>query len=92
VFEKDGSSVAFTGIDVSDAADSGLAFATHAGVTYPLASDSDGALAGRFQITGLPYTVILDPSGKVLVRHPGAFTAEQLQYVLETFDPGLGGN
>jgi cytochrome oxidase Cu insertion factor (SCO1/SenC/PrrC family)/thiol-disulfide isomerase/thioredoxin len=90
VFEKHGSGVAFTGIDVSDAADSGLAFATHVGVTYPLASDSGGALAGRFQITGLPYTVILDPTGKVLVRHPGAFTAEQLQYVLETFDPGLG--
>ena len=89
-FIKDGSSVGFTGIDVSDAAGSGLAFATHAGVTFPLASDAAGTLAGRFQITGLPYTVILDPAGTVLVRHPGSFTAEQLDYVLNTFDPALG--
>jgi cytochrome oxidase Cu insertion factor (SCO1/SenC/PrrC family)/thiol-disulfide isomerase/thioredoxin len=89
-FAKDGRRVGFTGIDVSDSAGSGLAFATHAGVTYPLAADKAGTLAGRFQITGLPYTVILDPAGTVLVRHPGALTAEQLDYVLNTFDPALG--
>lgn len=88
--ERTGRGVEFTGIDVSDAAGSGLAFARRAGVTYPLASDDDGTLAGRFQITGLPFTVILDPAGKVLVRHPGTFTEQQLDYVLDTFDPGLG--
>lgn len=89
-FKKFGGRVQFTGIDVSDTTGSGLAFATHAGVTYPLASDQSGALAGRFQITGLPFTVILDPAGTVLIRHPGAFTAEQLDYVLNSFDPALG--
>jgi len=34
--------------------------------------------------------VILDPTGTVVIRHPGAFTAEQLDYVLNTFDPALG--
>lgn len=89
-FAKHGSGVTLMGIDVSDATGSGLAFAARAGVTYPLASDRDGSLAGRFQITGLPYTVILDPTGSVVVRHPGPFTAEQLEYVLDTFDPALG--
>lgn len=90
-FIKDGRTVEFTGVDVSDAAGSAVAFAAHAGITYPLAADRSGTLAGEFQITGLPYTVILDPAGTVLVRHPGAFTAEQLDYVLDTFDPALGG-
>lgn len=89
-FAKVGKSVQFIGIDVSDTSRSGAAFASRAGVTYPLAADTAGTLAGRFQVTGLPYTVILDPSGKVIVRHPGAFTAEQLDYVLDTFDPALG--
>ncbi|MET4703131.1 redoxin domain-containing protein [Frigoribacterium sp. UYMn621] len=91
-FVKDGRTVEFTGVDVSDAAGSAVAFAAHAGITYPLAADRSGTLAGEFQITGLPYTVILDPAGTVLVRHPGAFTAEQLDYVLDTFDPALGGS
>ena len=89
-FKKFGGRVQFTGVDVSDAAGSGLAFATHAGVAYPLASDENGTLAGRFRITGLPFTVILDPAGMALIRHPGAFTAQQLDYVLESFDPALG--
>ncbi|QNE45890.1 redoxin domain-containing protein [Glaciihabitans sp. INWT7] len=91
-FVKDGRTVEFIGVDVSDAAGSAVAFAAHAGITYPLAADRSGTLAGEFQITGLPYTVILDPAGTVLVRHPGAFTAEQLDYVLDTFDPALGGS
>ncbi|MFM9920618.1 redoxin domain-containing protein [Lacisediminihabitans sp. H27-G8] len=91
-FVKDGRTVEFIGVDVSDAAGSAVAFAAHAGITYQLAADRSGTLAGEFQITGLPYTVILDPAGTVLVRHPGAFTAEQLDYVLHTFDPALGGS
>ena len=89
-FVKDGIAVEFTGVDVSDPARSAVTFAAHAGITYPLAADRSGTLAGDFQITGLPYTVILDPAGTVLVRHPGAFTAEQLHYVLDSFDTALG--
>lgn len=87
-----GPSVAFVGIDVSDAAHAGQAFAERAGVTYPLLADAGGSVAGRFQISGLPYTVILGPKGKVLVRHPGAFTSEQLEYVVQSLDPKLGGS
>ncbi len=30
------------------------------------------------------------PAGTVPTRHPGAFTAEQIDDVLDTFDPALG--
>lgn len=85
-----GSTVAFVGIDVSDAPDAGRSFARRAGMTYPQLADASGSVAGRFHISGLPYTVILDPDGKVVIRHPGTFTAEQLEYVVRSLDWNLG--
>ncbi len=73
------------GIDVSDDPAAARAFAKRAGTTYPLLADSSGAVAGQYQISALPYTVILNPQGKVLIRHPGAFTTEQLDYVIRAF-------
>ena len=79
-----GEKVRFLGVDVADNPAAAKTFAEAAGVSYPLALDAKGTIAGRFQITGLPYTVILDPKGKVIIRHPGDFTAEQLEYILES--------
>jgi len=84
-----GSSVAFRGIDVSDTSRAGLAFAHRTGVTYPLLNDTQGTVSGQYRITGLPYTVILNPKGKIVIRHAGAFTAEQLDYIMQTLDPKL---
>jgi cytochrome oxidase Cu insertion factor (SCO1/SenC/PrrC family) len=75
---------AVIGIDVSDTAGAASAFVTKAGTSYPMLVDRSGAIAGQYQLTGLPYTVILDPKGKVVVRHPGAITAEQAAYLVQT--------
>jgi thiol-disulfide isomerase/thioredoxin len=85
-----GNAFAFVGVDVSDDPGRAAAFAAKFGASYPLLDDSQGAVAGRFQITGLPYTVILDPSGTVVTRHPGAMTAEQLDYILQTLKTEAG--
>lgn len=74
----------FVGIDVSDDPAAARALLRQTGTAYPVGADPDGRAAGRFRISGLPYTVILDPTGHVAIRHPGAFTAEQLEYVLDT--------
>ena len=79
-----GASVAIVGIDVSDPTAAGVGFAARAETTYPQLLDRDGAIGAQFEIPGFPYTVILDPHGKVVVRHPGTFTTEQLEYVLNT--------
>jgi cytochrome oxidase Cu insertion factor (SCO1/SenC/PrrC family) len=84
-----GDQVAFLGIDVSDVSEAARAFAAKHGVGFPLASDPHGTVAGRFRVTGLPYTVILGPSGNVLVRHPGAFSHDELDYVLRELDDAL---
>ena len=75
------------GIDVSDDAAAARQVTRQAGTGYRLAVDADGSLAGRYRIFGLPYTVILDPTGRVVIRHPGSFTAEQLEYVLDSLLP-----
>lgn len=75
------------GIDVSDDAAAARATTRQAGTSYPLAVDANGSVAGTYRISGLPYTVILDPTGHVVIRHPGAFTAEQLEYVLDSLVP-----
>ncbi|QJA00222.1 TlpA family protein disulfide reductase [Leifsonia sp. PS1209] len=75
------------GIDVSDDTTAARATTRQAGTGYPLAVDANGSVAGQYRISGLPYTVILDPTGRVAIRHPGAFTAEQLEYVLDSLVP-----
>lgn len=83
-----GASVTFLGVDVSDPAGPAAAFARSNGVTYRLLADADGSAAGAYRIPGLPFTAILGPDETVLVRHPGTFTAEQLEYVLSSLRQG----
>lgn len=77
-----GASVAFLGIDVADLAQPAATLAARSGTTYPLLSDAQGATAGAYRITGLPFTAVIAPDGTLLVRHPGTFTAKQLEYVI----------
>lgn len=78
----------FLGVDVADPSSSeALSLAHGAGVTYPSVVDSSGSLASKYQVSGLPTTVYIGPTGKVAVVHPGAMTAEQLRYTLAQFFP-----
>jgi cytochrome oxidase Cu insertion factor (SCO1/SenC/PrrC family) len=79
---KLGAKTAIVGIDVSDPGGAGAAFAARLGATYQMLTDGEGSAAAQYEVSGLPYTVILDPKGTVVVRHPGEMTAEQLEYVL----------
>jgi thiol-disulfide isomerase/thioredoxin len=88
-YRDTGSQIAFVGVDVSDATGPAKAMAIKTGLTYPLVSDRDGVAAGGEQITGLPFTLILNPKGQIMVRHPGNFTTEQLEYILENYDSAL---
>lgn len=83
------SSVAFVGVDVSDRPGPARALAAKAHLSYPLVSDAEGSAAGAEQISGLPYTLILSPTGTILIRHPGQFTTKQLEYLLENYDSAL---
>lgn len=81
--------VNFVGVDVADTPALGMKLVGETGIDYPVANDSTGKASGAFEIADLPFTVILDPAGKVVIRHPGLFTTEQLLYVLEDLQPQL---
>lgn len=85
-----GGSVAFLGIDVADPAGPAASLAASSGTSYPLLTDTNGATAGAYQIPGLPFTAIIAPDGTLVVRHPGTFSAEQLEYVLHTLTNAPG--
>ena len=80
-----GESVAFVSIDVADPAGP-AAFDRKSGVTYPLLAEANGTAAGAYRIPGLPFTAIIGPDGTLLVRHPGTFSAEQLEYIIATLE------
>ncbi|WP_336649118.1 redoxin domain-containing protein [Microbacterium sp. MMO-10] len=84
-----GTAIAFLGVDVGDAPATGRAAAVANHFTIPTVSDPQGTQAARFRVSELPYTVILSPTGSVLVRHPGLFTTEELDYTLHSLDPAL---
>jgi cytochrome oxidase Cu insertion factor (SCO1/SenC/PrrC family)/thiol-disulfide isomerase/thioredoxin len=84
-----GSRVHFVGIDVADSPTAALHLARRLGVRYPLVSDRSGQVASTYQIPGLPFTAIISPHDKLEVLHPGTFTTEQLEYIVENLDPAL---
>lgn len=77
--------VKFVGIAIDDE-DPVREFADTYGVNYPIllgdikAVTLSRQLGNRFE--GLPYTVVAAPGGKVLMRHSGGLSREQLEPVL----------
>ncbi len=58
-------------------------FAANGG-DWPILRDDDGAISTAFGVAQIPETWIIDPSGIVRARFPGATTFEDLSATLET--------
>ena len=84
-----GGQVAFLGVDVGDDTNAGRSMAAREHIAFPVLNDAAGTQAARYRVSELPYTVILSPDGTVLVRHPGLFTADELDYVVRELDAKL---
>jgi peroxiredoxin len=54
-------------------------FAEETGVRFPLAWDADKAVAGRYQISGMPTLFIIDQSGLVRFVHSGFRAGDEQQ-------------
>lgn len=57
-------------------------------VTSPALADADGAVAGRYQVAGLPTTIFIRPDGTVAERHPGALSPAVLEASVGLLGPG----
>ena len=73
----DKSKVAFVGVNQSEAELVISDFLTRTGWSFPVALDVEGKVAEKFQVEGIPHTVIIDAEGKVAWVHSG-------------FKPGFG--
>lgn len=66
------------GVDWQDDRGAALSFIDEYGWTFPVLRASDGGLAGRFGVVGLPATVVLDRRGRVAEVLQGPQTASDV--------------
>lgn len=85
------SPVVFLGIDDNDAASTGLAFARHNGITFPVGDDFYTEVGGDFRLEGLPDTVFINAAGDVVATVRGPVTRPVLEHWLSVLDRGGSG-
>ena len=68
----------FVGIDVKEGQDLVLPYiATHQ-MPYSVGLDLTGEVAGRYGVRGFPTTFFLNAQGRIVARHIGELSAEQI--------------
>jgi cytochrome c biogenesis protein CcmG/thiol:disulfide interchange protein DsbE len=77
-FSKERPGLDVVGLAVSDRPSDARRFAASEDVPYDLGVDRDAKVAGKFGVTGLPVTVIIDADGRVASTFFGEIDADQL--------------
>ena len=72
--------VALVGVDINDARSSASAFIDRYHLGYPVGFDAQGDVAAAYGVSGLPTTVFVSPSGRVVGRHVGAVSPAALTH------------
>lgn len=73
--------VAFIGVDTKDAKSNARAFVQDFNISYPIVYDEQGEIAvrlGNLPARGMPFSVLLDKSGKVAAVYLGQLTAKDI--------------
>ena len=81
-FRAEHGKVAFLGVDSNDTTSAARAFLAQVHVTYPAVSDPTASLANGYGLFGLPTTVFISPTGKIVGRHIGELQADTLRAAL----------
>jgi len=81
-YAQHGRQVRFLGVDTEDERSSARDFLAAVGVHYPQVVDDRGDLLHRLGGTGLPVTLVLDASGKVVYSHRGQLSDSALATAL----------
>lgn len=71
--------VAFVGIDHQDSERAALQLLRDVGVTYPAGYDPEGKVATSYGLFGMPTTLFVAPDGRLLEKHTGELSREQLE-------------
>jgi thiol-disulfide isomerase/thioredoxin len=76
--------IQFVGINVKEDAGVVEPYVAQHGITYPILLDEQGATAAVYAVQGYPTTFFLDSDHRIVARHVGALTEEQLNTYLVT--------
>lgn len=68
-----GRNVVFVGVAILDEFDQAQAFLERHRLTYPAAFDRGNKIMEKYQVTGLPTSIFIDPSGMIVSRFVGPF-------------------
>ncbi|MGC8514111.1 MAG: redoxin domain-containing protein [Acidimicrobiales bacterium] len=71
-------SVRLVGIDVNDTHSSATAFVDRYRLAYPVGFDANGDVAAAYGVNGLPTTIFVSASGRVVARHIGDISPSAL--------------
>lgn len=75
-------SVAFIAVNVQESRQNALRILDETGATFPAVLDSEGDVARRYGLRGMPSTYVLDAAGVVRKLGPGAIDADTLRQEL----------
>lgn len=81
--QAQGQDVVFLGLDFEEANSDAANFLQSYHVTYPIGLDTDGSVASKYGINGLPQTVFINRQGTVVKRVTGELTAQVLSSGLQ---------
>lgn len=71
--------VQFVGINTMDKEKEAKEFLNQMGVSFLNLYDPNGKMANSYHVPGLPLTLFMDPSGKIVSKHFGGFIGEDGQ-------------
>ncbi len=71
------------GVDYTDGESAARSYLRRYGWTFGVLSDPDGIYGSRYQISGLPTTLVLDPHGRIVERLSGPQTVASLRAAVD---------
>jgi len=82
MYLKYGGQMHFLTINSQESANTVRKFVQENKYTFPVVLDSNGAVGGKYRVTGIPTTVILDAEGFVKANHVGAMRASDMEALI----------
>ncbi|MDR7444335.1 MAG: TlpA disulfide reductase family protein [Armatimonadota bacterium] len=81
--------VHFLGVNALDRPPLAREFARKLGITFPSVVDEDGVVLAKYRVVGLPTTVFITRSGRILEVHAGPFVGPEGARRLEDYSTRL---
>lgn len=81
--------VQFLGIDIQDGRQAALSFLSDFGIDYPQLADRNGDVLHQLGAPGIPVTLVVDATGRIVYRRIGEISDEQLAAAMHAADPNI---